>query len=537
LSGENRYETSVKIAEFGWPTASSLTSGKVYLASGEEFGPGLIAGAAAGRVDSPVLLSQTRFLSTVLANEIRRLKPSQVVQVGYGTGPGNISTSISSAASELVGASRVIIYETTLNDLSVTVAEQTPNRGLLAPVVVLVSSENFPDALAAGAAAGSAAMPLLMSSKSCLPKNVSDQISRYQTSSLLVVGLAAAVSDSTANGLICSAVPPTSTAPPQTSSPTATSGLPANTTQGIIYGTYGCKNQIQMGALSYAGQVVSTKVLVQSTQNVQLIPYGLSPSNELLFSSYNCDSRTYSVYRQQLGANPTLRLVMSLPSTWGIIGGTWDVARNAPAVLLRDPNFAYSIQVHNGSGWSVAASFPRNSFGTYYPTGLQSLSGFEYRIWGSSTSAWKVWRLGSAGYLSEILNGAGYLNSVSSAPLERSLALLSSSGTWICEGYANGSISILIGQGKCSSATNATARYAAFTYANSDAASFWLHLIPSGISGTSRLKVICRLSSLLNCEGPSIQERQVGVISGNNPLTVSLFSLPNFNQLAPTNVP
>lgn len=216
LAGKDRYETSAKISEFGWPTANSFTSRRLYLASGLEYGPGLIAGAAAGRVDSPVLLSRTSQLPPVIANEIARLRPTQVVQIGYGSGSGTIADSVGSSASNLVGASRVVIHESTLNELSAVVAEQTPSRGLLAPVALLASSENFPDALAAGAAAGAGSVPLLMTSRWCLSKRVSEQLALYKTSSLLVVGLSAAISDAAANGSVCSSTPPITTPPVST---------------------------------------------------------------------------------------------------------------------------------------------------------------------------------------------------------------------------------------------------------------------------------------------------------------------------------
>lgn len=224
IAGQDRYETSSKISEYGWPTTNSFQSKRIYLASGEEYGPGLIAGAAAGRVDSPVLITRVGQLPSAIANEIKRLRPTQIVQVGYGSGRGVIANSVGSSASSLVGAQRTTIYESTLEDLSASVAEQTPSRGLLAPVALLVTSDNFPDALAAGAASGGGSIPLLMTTKWCLAKKVNDQLALYKASNLLVVGLSAAISDSAAKGSVCSVGSPISPTPtPTTVSPPVSS--------------------------------------------------------------------------------------------------------------------------------------------------------------------------------------------------------------------------------------------------------------------------------------------------------------------------
>ena len=78
LAGANRYATSVEISRRAFSSGAPV----VYLASGENFPDGLAAGPAAAHQGGPVLLTQQSTLTPVVADEIRRLRPAQVVIVG-----------------------------------------------------------------------------------------------------------------------------------------------------------------------------------------------------------------------------------------------------------------------------------------------------------------------------------------------------------------------------------------------------------------------------------------------------------------------
>lgn len=155
-AGTDRYSTSALISQDQFSPGVPV----VYLANGANFPDALSAGPAAALEGGPLLLTPATSLPAVIAAELDRLNPTDIVIVG---GTGAVSDAVKSAAAaystntpiRLGGASR---YET-----SRLIAQRMLNEGLATGESLWVATgSNFPDALSAGAAAASQGVPILL---------------------------------------------------------------------------------------------------------------------------------------------------------------------------------------------------------------------------------------------------------------------------------------------------------------------------------------------------------------------------------------
>ncbi|SFS06669.1 Peptidase inhibitor I9 [Agrococcus baldri] len=151
LAAGNRFETAVEISQQGYPDGA----GVVYVASGERFPDGLAAAPAAAREGGPLLLTRAGALSQVVINEIERLSPERIVIVG---GEPSVSAAVAAELEALAGtvdrvggANR---FET--SRLIAQYAFESSENAFIA------TGRDFPDALSAGAAAGSIDAPILL---------------------------------------------------------------------------------------------------------------------------------------------------------------------------------------------------------------------------------------------------------------------------------------------------------------------------------------------------------------------------------------
>lgn len=186
VAGADRYATAVAMSK----AAHSGHVGTVFVVSGENFPDALAAGAAAGRMQAPVLLAKKDSLPGVVADEIRRLNPSKVVVVG---GENAISApvyqsiaALSADAQRVAGSDR---YET-----AALLADFVPANDEKA--VYLASGEVFPDALAAGPAAVRQSGPVLLTRKAELPTVASRVIYGLGNIPVRVIGGDAVIANS-----------------------------------------------------------------------------------------------------------------------------------------------------------------------------------------------------------------------------------------------------------------------------------------------------------------------------------------------------
>lgn len=179
ISGEDRYATAVQLSQ------RVPSGGTVYVASGQDYPDALAGGAAASASDpsGAVLLVKKDSVPDVVAAEIARRDPARIVVLGGETAVAQsvvaqLEASTSAEVSRLSGADR---YETAAT-LSASVFPSKP------PVAYVASGQNYPDALAAGAAAGVQDGPILLTKAGELPEATRAELQRLSPSRIVVLG-------------------------------------------------------------------------------------------------------------------------------------------------------------------------------------------------------------------------------------------------------------------------------------------------------------------------------------------------------------
>jgi putative cell wall-binding protein len=153
ISGADRFAVAIEVSRQAYPSGSNT----VYVVTGENYPDALSAGPAAISDDAPLLLTQTSTLPSAVAAEIRRLHVKKIVVVG---GPNSVSeavfTQLKTLAADTVRVSGADRYEASRNVAEYAFGESGSELAYVA------TGANFPDALSAGAAAGSADAPVIL---------------------------------------------------------------------------------------------------------------------------------------------------------------------------------------------------------------------------------------------------------------------------------------------------------------------------------------------------------------------------------------
>ncbi|MBA4246774.1 MAG: hypothetical protein C0444_00550 [Microbacterium sp.] len=189
LAGADRFETAVAVSESAYAPGVSV----VYLATGSGFPDALSAAAASANVGGPLLVTAPNSLPAVVRDELVRLDPQRVIVVG---GPTVVSESVLDAVDALLpsatverqfGADR---YETSRE---IALDAFVPGA---TPIAFIATGRNFPDALAASAAAGSLGAPVILvdGSSSVLDASTIALLSTLQVERVAIAGGTAVVS-------------------------------------------------------------------------------------------------------------------------------------------------------------------------------------------------------------------------------------------------------------------------------------------------------------------------------------------------------
>ena len=139
LYGQDRYATAVEVSRTLWPDTTST----VYLTDGRGYADALAGGPLAASTDSPILLTGPTLRRDVL-DEVRRLRPRTVTILG-----GLVSREVE----DELRRSGFTVERIQGRDRYATSAAIETHLSPSTPPI-LVSGEDFPDALAAGALAG-----------------------------------------------------------------------------------------------------------------------------------------------------------------------------------------------------------------------------------------------------------------------------------------------------------------------------------------------------------------------------------------------
>jgi putative cell wall-binding protein len=158
-SGADRIGTAIAISKASYP-GTKVGVPVVYIATGENFPDALSAAPAAAEQKGPLLLVDPGPVPVNLTDELTRLAPAKIVVVG---GTSAISAADYATLSAFVASSPDISriagidrYDTSRQIASAEFPHASTARAYLA------TGANFPDALSAGAAAGSQKSPVIL---------------------------------------------------------------------------------------------------------------------------------------------------------------------------------------------------------------------------------------------------------------------------------------------------------------------------------------------------------------------------------------
>ncbi len=186
ISGADRFSTAAAISRAHFGVGAPVA----YVATGRNFPDALSVGPVAGRLGGPVLLTEPNSLPQATADELRRLRPHQIIVVG---GPGAVSDGVVGALQQyttqpiprLEGADR---YGT-----AAAVSRASFGPGVAAAFVA--TGRSFPDALASGPAAVRMGGPVLLTEPGSLPQATRDELARLRPARIYVIGGTAAVGE------------------------------------------------------------------------------------------------------------------------------------------------------------------------------------------------------------------------------------------------------------------------------------------------------------------------------------------------------
>ncbi len=187
LAGPDRYSTSAVVSAHGFAAGVDVA----YVGTGAGFPDALGAGAAAGHLGGPVLLTAHDALPSSVAAELARLQPRRVVVLG---GEAVVTDGVVDAVRRATGAEVTRIGGDTRYETSASVVSDAFASGV--PAVLIATGESFPDALAGGAAAAALGSPVLLVPPSGpLPAATVDELRRLRPGAVIALGGTGALPD------------------------------------------------------------------------------------------------------------------------------------------------------------------------------------------------------------------------------------------------------------------------------------------------------------------------------------------------------
>ena len=186
VAGADRYATAAAVAAAAFPRGGPVA----FVATGEAFPDALAAGAAGGCAGGPLLLATATELPAATAAELQRLHPPRVFLLGA---PSTLSAKLEAAVATFSGGTvdRLAGVDRYATAAAVSAAAFGPGVS----EAWIATGDRFPDALAAGAAAGRARAPVLLVPSGTTPAAVIDEVHRLLPAKLVVLGGTGAVAD------------------------------------------------------------------------------------------------------------------------------------------------------------------------------------------------------------------------------------------------------------------------------------------------------------------------------------------------------
>lgn len=189
VAGSDRHETATAAAE---RVLTATATSTLWVATGRDFADALAAGPSAAQDGSAVVLVEPGELPAVTSELIEAYGISDVYLAG---GTSAISEAVEAELVERTSLAGDRVTRVAGADRYETAAEVATTAFNTAEVVWLATGENYPDALAASAAAGSRGEPLLLTRSGELPQVTRDALADLGAAQVNIVGGSSAVSE------------------------------------------------------------------------------------------------------------------------------------------------------------------------------------------------------------------------------------------------------------------------------------------------------------------------------------------------------
>lgn len=183
IAGADRYGTAADLVAAAFPGVADL----VLVATGANFPDALSASAAAAKAGAPLLLVSPREIPAATRDQLIRLRPKHIVVVG---GAAAVSAAVERDLGRIAPVERIA----GLNRFDTAALLASRFFDATTTEAYLVNGNNFPDALAAGAASSYVGRPVLLTDATSLPEATSAALRDLGISGVTVVGGERAVS-------------------------------------------------------------------------------------------------------------------------------------------------------------------------------------------------------------------------------------------------------------------------------------------------------------------------------------------------------
>ena len=187
IIGANRYDTAAKISKKGWNASST-----VVIANGLNEIEGIVANPLASVYNAPVLLTDKNKVSSYTINELKRLKPSNIIIIGGKNSIGesaekSIKNAVSSVSIKRIDGSNI-------EELSVNIAKEIDSKANVSKIYV-AGENGAADALSVVSKAAEEKAPIIVTSKNSVNSSVKNWIKSNSISSAYFLGKTAVISD------------------------------------------------------------------------------------------------------------------------------------------------------------------------------------------------------------------------------------------------------------------------------------------------------------------------------------------------------
>ncbi|MCC0671396.1 MULTISPECIES: cell wall-binding repeat-containing protein [unclassified Clostridioides] len=160
LSGEDRFETAIKISQKGWDSSYYLV-----LVNSNSIVDAMTSSPLASSKKSPILLTDKEFISEDTKNEIKRLGVEKVYLIGgENVIDKSVEEQLTSMNIEIERIAGVDRFETSLK-----IAKQVKGNSISKDVFVVNGENGLADAVSVGAIASQSKSPIILSNGESIP--------------------------------------------------------------------------------------------------------------------------------------------------------------------------------------------------------------------------------------------------------------------------------------------------------------------------------------------------------------------------------